>query len=514
MGKTQIAIDAGRRWPDEWCSVWKPHVTHPVLGEVPFQPYPYQAKLMAAFAKRQPVLVNKARQIGISTTAMIEAVRECVEFGPMLFVVGSRKEEIAKDLIKKAALAARTHRRPGAPELTKPRPNDPPTQEITWANGSRIVAETASPEMARGYSASVFILDEAAYLPDQEAIWASMRPTVSRTSRVWVVSTPSGEGDAFHRMWEDETLGGQRFQFTWRECPEYDEVWYARERPAFTQEAWAREFECDFAGSGNVPFRPDVIRRCIELGEAAFSEDAEALRLRRGRRVVTGVDPAGEGDDESVAVDVDTGATPWVLIDGESWQSVPAPVLQAGIESHRARHDSRLIIENNGLGWAVAQNLLCPAKTITTTSGRGSRVEKGNWTVSKTLLLNALIVAMENGQLAIPMGLTDSEGRPVFAELRKQLSSYRWDDKGLRTDWVMALADAVWVATRQPVGEVHVYGMSEAMQFDQIQEDMQRITAPASDIQGIRVTEGLEPEEEEREGAYAIPGGFAIRIRR
>lgn len=516
----QNLLDAGAASPRFWCECWKPHVRHPdpLKGEMVFQPYPYQVRLMSAFAKKHPVRVNKARQIGISTSAMVEAVRECIEHGPMTFVAGSRKEEVAKELLSIAALVAITHQRPNAPELTRQA-----TQELRWSNGSRIVAETASPEMARSYAASVFILDEAAYLPDQEAIWSSMRPTVSRTSRVWIVSTPAGEGDAFHRMWEDEAFGGPRFQFPWQECPEYDEAWYARERPQYTAEAWAREFCCDFRGSGNVPFRPEVIDNCIALGAEAMTFYGPDLGRERGRHIITGVDPAGEGEDESVIVSLDTFDTPYILTDADYLQSVPAPILQAAIEGHQARHDSRLLIENNGLGWAVAQNLRCPYFTTTTTGGRDARRDGGNWTVPKTVLLNGLILAMESGNLAIPLGLTNADGTPKFGELVKQVRSYRWDDKGLRTDWVMALAHAVWpkACEQEGRGVFTAENLSPRLVVPEtVMQQVDRLTAgategPATVLDGVIPDGGSEvlpiPEAEpKRTRRRVIPGPDAF----
>jgi len=511
VGRVDLAVAAGKRWPEEWCRVWKPHVTHPALSEVEFVPHPYQERLMRELAQPQPVVVDKARQIGVSTASMMEGVRECVEFGPKTFLVASRKEDAAKELIRIASLAATSHRRPGAPPVTHAG-----TEEVRWSNGSRIISETASEGTGRTFAASVLVLDEFAFLPFQDTIWSSIRPTASRTGRVWIVSTPNGEGDAFHRAWVDESFAACRMRLPWTECPEYDQAWYERERSHYTAEQWAREFEADFRSSGNVPFRPDVIERALELGADQYALRGEDLRACRGHHVVTGVDPAGEGEDESVALSMDVSGVrvdgdgravpcPWVLADGEWWDSVPAPVLQAGITAHQARHSSRLYIENNGLGWAVAQNLECSCHTVTTTAGKHARSDKGDWSVPKTLLLNACILALENGQVAIPLGLMGADGIPVFAELVRQLRSYRWDDKGLRTDWVMALADAVWpVAQSGQSGPMTVHALSAfgRMSSNPAQDELMRIAAP----------EFIPPEEREDLVRETEMGGYEIAV--
>jgi hypothetical protein len=498
---TAAEIRAGRYSPEYWCLRWKPRVLHPVRGLIDFEPYPYQVELMRELARPQGVITNKARQIGVSTSAMIEAVRQCIEFGPKLFLDGSKTEEVAKQLLGIAKLAAETHKRPHAPNLTKAG-----TQELRWSNGSVIRCLTATRDMGRSYPSSVFILDEVAFIEDLESVLTSMRPTASRTGRYWLFSTPAGEGDTWHTMWNDGTLVARRSTYPWRSCPEYDEAWYERERPNYTAQQWSSEFECSFRGSGTAPFRGEAIDRCLKLGEQQFALHGPALRDRKGRSVFTGVDPSGEGEDDSVAVSMDSALRPWTLIDGEHWESVPSPILQAGVESHQKRHESRLIVENNGVGWGMVQNLDCPVRTITTTSGKQAHSDKGNWTVPKTILLNACILAMENGQLAIPLGLMGSDSTPIFQELVKQLRGYRWDDKGLRTDWVMALADAVWLAGRE-AGQVFIFSSSDGDEVapETVRQQLERVTAGAAPG-GTEAKEILLPGYEDEPAGMSVVG--------
>lgn len=52
------------------------------------------------------------------------------------------------------------------------------SSEITFANGSRIIAIPANPSTARGYSSNT-ILDEFAYHEDPDAIWTAMFPSTT-----------------------------------------------------------------------------------------------------------------------------------------------------------------------------------------------------------------------------------------------------------------------------------------------------------------------------------------------
>jgi hypothetical protein len=95
--------------------------------------------------------------------------------------------------------------------------------------------------------------------------------------------------------------------------------------------------------------------------------------------------------------------------------------------------------------------------TIVDETGLGGRLFRQEFNVIKPLrgydfggtkskklaLLSTLKAMMDHGTLVIP------RGQP-WDDLRRQLLSYKLNDKKLETDAVMALALAVWYAARNP----------------------------------------------------------------
>jgi phage FluMu gp28-like protein len=150
--------------------------------------------------------------------------------------------------------------------------------EITFANGSRVVAIPANPSTARGYSANV-ILDEFAYHEDPDAIWAAMFPSLTnplagtfmervhalyggsahdkirRELKIRVVSTFNGRENKFFRLWEKRKENGYSGHLT----TIYDAI--EQGLPLNAEEVrqglddydmWMQEYECQPTDTSNV----------------------------------------------------------------------------------------------------------------------------------------------------------------------------------------------------------------------------------------------------------------------
>ena len=147
---------AARRTVD-WCRVYLPCIELQDGRKVPFAPYWFQAEVMDALDAGGPVIINKARQIGLSTTVMVHTARELIEREGITIVVISRKEKVAQELVAKCKLAVQTAQRPGKPEIV----TDNKT-ELALSNGARVIAETASEEAGRTFAARPLVRGEGA----------------------------------------------------------------------------------------------------------------------------------------------------------------------------------------------------------------------------------------------------------------------------------------------------------------------------------------------------------------
>lgn len=130
-----------------------------------------------------------------------------------------------------------------------------------------------------------------------------------------------------------------------------------------------------------------------------------------------GVTLALEGGTLRLVDFVRMGRCPWAAVYGK-------------IREVHARYRSLTVIDSTGVGDPVVEELSdIGAVGFSFAAGGGK---------SKTQLL--LNLASNLGRLRMPL----------IPELVEELSFYEWDDRGLRTDCVMALALAVWGATRLP----------------------------------------------------------------
>lgn len=414
-----------------FCSAHKPKVKHPTRGLIPFAPHDYQRRLLRSLDSGGRPVVLKARQIGISTTVMIQKLRRCLGEPATTVVTVSAAEKYAKELIR-IARDAFAGLECGPPvKLTTDN-----TLELAWDNGSRIMAMSASPNPGRGIAASDIVLDEFAYWPWQAEMWRAIRPTVSLGGNACIISTPDMEGDLFHDRWLEAQAGNGwvPFSIPWQQCPEYGEEWRQRESADYTAAGWAQEYECQFGRSGDGVFKGEYIDAALEL--AAVTAPAQD----GPREYVFGGDLAGEGRDETVFVILDVTTRPATIADVWSVEVAPAPVLQDKVAELAAQYACTPWLDRTGIGWGIVQNLNIPAVGLAITGGQAVGGDRDAPNVPRTRLINNLVLGLEQGQIAVPAGIV---------KLVAGLRSYRWDKRrGKCPDWVDALAIAWWAHTQ------------------------------------------------------------------
>lgn len=373
-------------------------------GPTPLAPYPYQATLLADRAQRQIVL--KARQTGVTTVAAIQMAHEAIYRPRSLALTISRDLVAAQNVIR--TILEIMDELDDPPRLIKENQS-----EIALENGSRIVSQPATAKAGRGYAATSVTLDEAAFMEYDERIYRAVSPTLSRGGRLTVISTPNGQDNLFYRLWQGQEGGDwSRHRVHWRDCPAFDDAWEERERPRYTHDQWASEFECDFVASGGAAFDPS---------------DVEAMRdgwtglegPRHDRRYVTGVD-VGRRRDPTVIVTVDVKELPHQVVGYKRLLRAPYAQTQAAIDEAAALYGGTVYVESNSIGDPVIEGLSYPVRPFVTSAK------------SKADALTRLVRAVENGEIKCGVDQVISE-----------LKAYEWEDERLVQDSVIALAIAV-----------------------------------------------------------------------
>lgn len=283
---------------------------------VPFLLFPKQAEFIewcrARWLGREDGLAEKSRDMGVSWLCVGFAVWMWLFHSGTVVGFGSRKEEYVDKIGDPKSLFWKVRQfiallpvefRPAGWDEKK----HAPYMKITNPeNGSAIIGEAGS-NIGRGNRASLYFLDEAAFLEHPEAIDAALSQTANCKLSV---STPNGPGNPFHR----KRHGGKMkvFTFNWRDDPRKGEDWYKAQVEKIDDPVIvAQEIDIDYSASMGDAFIPGVlVEAAMQLGPAdveavgplqlgvdvaRFGDDKSAITARRGRvvlwqRVFSGLD--------------------------------------------------------------------------------------------------------------------------------------------------------------------------------------------------------------------------------
>lgn len=241
-----------------------------------------------------------ARQTGKSFVTAAEAVADALT-RKTTWVTLSAGERQALEWMRKArdwaeafkvTLADYQELRTSAEALLK-------SAEITWPNGSRIIAIPANPDTARGYSANL-TLDEFAFHEKPDDIWRAIYPSISNPLRgvykLRIVSTPNGQGNKFHDLWTKENKYSKHkvdiHTAIARGLPlNADELRAGLDDP----DAWAQEYGCEFIDSAAVLLPYELIALC-ESPEATETIGADYWHTASAFPVDLGIDFARKRD--------------------------------------------------------------------------------------------------------------------------------------------------------------------------------------------------------------------------
>ncbi len=176
----------------------------------PVKPFPLDRRQLEYLARElwrgeRIKIVNKARQLMVSTEIMLLALHYAIFVEEREIVVSKNVREEAekllkdkiRDVVKRMPLWIRE----------KVGMSEEPKHIIRFANGSTITAVSANfaDGGARGITASLVVVDEAAF---QDALPSIMRAVLPMAVRVWLVSTPN-LGNPGAKWMKDEVMNGR-----------------------------------------------------------------------------------------------------------------------------------------------------------------------------------------------------------------------------------------------------------------------------------------------------------------
>jgi hypothetical protein len=204
-------------------------------GFVPFKLFPRQKELVQAYKDHDHNIVMKPRQAGISTTtaaylAILTALASNKSTQKIL--IAANKQETAKEFLKKIRdftmqlpMWMNVYAPPGATSWFDPEKNSNSHYKL-W-NGSEVKAVASSKDALRGYTPSVIVVDEAAFIEGNkgEEFYTAAQPSLSTGGRSILISTPNGMDPLYHKAYVMAEKGMNNFNIVsmrWYEDPRYN----------------------------------------------------------------------------------------------------------------------------------------------------------------------------------------------------------------------------------------------------------------------------------------------------
>jgi hypothetical protein len=226
-------------------------ITHPNKGLIPFKTYDFQNDCLNDFVKHRFNIVLKSRQLGLSTITAAYSLWRAIFYKQKNVLIIATKLAVAQNFIRKVKTMLEN-----LPSwLVIPEITSHTKTQLEFSNGSIIKAVPTSEDAGRSEALSLLIVDEAAFIRDFDELWKGLYPTLSTGGSAIILSTPSGVGNQFHKLWLDADAGVSDFhpiKLPWFVHPDHDEKWFEQESRNMTRKQIAQELLCDFSSSGDT----------------------------------------------------------------------------------------------------------------------------------------------------------------------------------------------------------------------------------------------------------------------
>jgi len=399
-----------------------------VLG---FKSFPYQERLLRDPSKR--IVSCMGRQTGKTSTIAVKAVHFAATHPgtTTLIVAPSRRQSMIMFDRILSFIYGNEFLPPCVVRRTR--------TLVEFDQGSRIIALPCSRNLLRGFTASLVIVDEAAFVPE-DVITQVIFPMLATTGGAMIMlSTPWGRDNVFYRAFVNPDYSVYNIRS--EECPLISREFLEEQRQNLTEEAYRMEYEAMFAEAAMSYFSQDLIRSCVDPS-LELEVDLEAVKPGRGE-FFGGCD-LGKLDDHSVLVVVERVddlvrlVFLWEFPLGTAYPVVIGAVVRAN-EKFGLR---RTLVDRSGVGEAVMDEI--KSQGLAKAEGAPFSGEK------KAEYLANLRIRMEQGQFKMPYN------RRLFQQMNEQQYEYTkngklrfWHPPNSHDDQLMALSLAVYASKEE-----------------------------------------------------------------
>lgn len=217
----------------------------------PFKLFPRQKVFLEALANNRNIVAIKPRQCGITTLSSAWVTAQCVfaskDSPETVLCIANKLDQAKEILIKIREFLEQVPRIFWGPEFYSPDPNSDKNKKSIFTKDSqdvlqlfnecRIIARASGRDAARGISAvSVLILDEAAFIEEGMAVYATASATMASNprSKTVMVSTPNGKDQLYYNTYRQALSHENNFtavEFRWYQDPRFNKNlrWYKKD---------------------------------------------------------------------------------------------------------------------------------------------------------------------------------------------------------------------------------------------------------------------------------------------
>ena len=337
-------------------------IQHPKRGRIQFNLYPFQEKVLRLFQKNNYNIVNKSRQLGISTLCSAYALWLMLFHKDKNVLCIATKQETAKNMVTKVRFAYNN-----LPAWLRVKADEDNKLSLRLSNGSQIKAVGATADAGRSEAVSLLLLDEAAFIEGIDEIFASAQQTLATGGQCIAISTPYGTGNWFHRSFigaEEGANGFVAIKLPWTVHPERDQKWRDEQDDILGLRNAAQECDCDFTTSGDTVIEPPMLNFYMEtfmvepMERRGFDGNLWVWESPDYSKTYMVVADVARGDSKDYSA--------CHVIDVEDAKQVAEYKGQIGTRDYgnfliglaTEYNDALLVIENANIGWDVIQTAI------------------------------------------------------------------------------------------------------------------------------------------------------------
>jgi hypothetical protein len=381
---------------------------------VPMDLFPDQVQLIKDYEDYNENITRKYRQAGVTTVTaawLSKKLQLAKPENPERVLVIANKKDTAVEMANKVR-----HFLEQWPEWINVgfSPDKNSESRFRLNNGSEVKAVATSADALRGFTPTILVFDEAAYIEAGEDFWAASMASLSTGGKIILISTPNGYDPIYYGVYDQAIRGINDFHITdlrWFKDPRYtkdlswikcqdichymlnreqykdDEVvlhdfdmsdynklledgykpfssWFESMSKKFKYDRRkiAQELECDFLGSGDGVIPSDIQQRIAKTMVREPKEKYMQGTLWQwkepieGHRYIMGVDVSrGDSDDFSAINIIDFDDREQVL---EYVGKMPPDDLASVAYKWGILYDAFIVVDiTGGMGVATSRKL-------------------------------------------------------------------------------------------------------------------------------------------------------------